>query len=127
MPKPETPETQDKPWLGGKACTTDGRPPAAGFEHASAPQPVDSTTGQHGAYWVLCEDERRKGFIRPVRRTYRHEKCGTETRMGEALAETYACKPDYYGATFCVHCGGHYPVGEHGEFVWLDDGTKVGT
>jgi hypothetical protein len=25
------------------------------------------TPGQHGAYWVLSESERAKGFIRPVR------------------------------------------------------------
>jgi hypothetical protein len=46
--------------------------------------------------------------------------------MGQAIAETYARDPHFYGATFCVRCSKHRPVGEDGEFVW-DDGTKVGT
>lgn len=53
------------------STTTDGRPPAPGFEDAPAPQPI-GPNGQHGAYWILSEEERRKGFVRPVRRSYRH-------------------------------------------------------
>lgn len=170
------------------STTTDGKPPRPGFENAGAPAPIDPRTGQHEAYWVLSEEERSKGFVRPVRRSYRHvgkqvcgkqrcengrlggdrdiccdtpghvgdcfhvfqkvsqpegaraERehllggCGYNTSMGRALAETYARNPKYYGSTFCVNCNGHFPVGEHGEFVWLDDpGTgqptdeKVGT
>lgn len=52
--------------------------------------------------------------------------CGTITRMGPAIAETYARDPGYYGSTFCVRCGGHFPVGADGEFAWLD-GSMVGT
>lgn len=37
-----------------------------------APGPIDPETGQHGDYWVLSEAERERGFVRPVRRTYRH-------------------------------------------------------
>lgn len=107
------------------SCTTDGKGPRPGFEDKGAPAPIGEN-GQHEAYWVLCEEERAKGFVRPVRRTYIHEKCGTATSMGQAIAETYARDPKYYGATFCVACGNHYPVGEHGQFVW-EDGTKVGT
>lgn len=77
-------------------------------------------------YLVLSEEERAKGFVRPVRNVYVHELCGTETRMGSELAETYARDPSFYGATYCVRCRLHKPVGEHGEFVWLD-GSKVGT
>lgn len=29
-------------------------------------------TGQHGTYLILSEDERAKGFVRPVRDSYRH-------------------------------------------------------
>lgn len=54
-----------------KSVTTDGRTPAPGFEDAPAPQPIGSN-GQHVAYWVLSEEERAKGFVRPVRRSYRH-------------------------------------------------------
>lgn len=78
------------------------------------------------AYLVLSGEERAKGFIRPVRRTYVHTACGAATTMGQAIAETYARDPSFYGATFCVRCQMHRPVGEHGEFVW-DDGSKVGT
>jgi hypothetical protein len=82
--------------------------------------------GQQEGYIVLAEEEREKGFVRPVRRTYVHLKCGSATTMGQTIAETYAREPGFYSGTFCVACGGHFPVGPKGEFVW-DDGTKVGT
>ena len=53
--------------------------------------------------------------------------CGAVTTMGQALAETYARKPDFYGGTVCATCGKHFPVGEGGEFVWEPDGSRVGT
>lgn len=77
-------------------------------------------------YLVLSDAERAKGFVRPVRRSYVHDTCGGATTMGQAIAETYARQPAFYGATFCVHCGMHRPVGAEGEFTW-DDGSKVGT
>jgi len=52
--------------------------------------------------------------------------CCTVTTMGRKIAETYARDPEFYGATFCCGCGKHLPVGEMGEFEWLD-GSKVGT
>lgn len=42
-----------------KSTTTDGRPPAPGYENASAPQPVGAN-GQHGAYWVLMPARKTK-------------------------------------------------------------------
>jgi hypothetical protein len=78
------------------------------------------------AYLVLSDAERAKGFVRPVRTSYRHETCGAVTVMGIGIAETYARQPDFYGATFCVRCSMHRPVGPEGEFVWLD-GSKVGS
>lgn len=90
---------------------------------------LDTTIGADGMqknYLVLSEEERAKGFVRPVRRTYVHEKCGVATTMGQALGETYARNPAFYSGTFCVGCKGHFPVGSNGEFVW-DDGSKVGT
>lgn len=136
--------------------------------------------GQQENYLVLSDEERAKGFVRPVRRSYRHvgiagpthplrdltdeEKdryasvgyvkfeeyppgdssvvgrywtqaqldsvgkgCGADTRMGQDIAETYARNPCFYGSTFCVRCGGHYPIGPDGEFVWTDDGSRVGS
>lgn len=83
---------------------------------------------QAAAYLILSDAERAKGFVRPVRNAYVHEVCGVVTRMSQALAETYAAKPTFYGATYCVHCGMHRPVGADGEFIWDDgSGEKVGT
>jgi hypothetical protein len=53
--------------------------------------------------------------------------CGATTRMGQALAETYARDPKFYSGTFCATCGKHFPVGEHGEFVWDGTAERVGT
>ena len=82
-------------------------------------------------YLVMSEEERAKGFVRPFRDSYQHLACGTVTTMGRALAETYAANPRYYGATWCVGCQMHRPVGEGGEFVWIEadgsTGPKVGT
>lgn len=83
--------------------------------------------GQAEVYLVLSDEERAKGFVRPVRRAYIHLTCGSLTTMGQALAETYARDPKFYGATFCVHCDMHRPVGEDGEFVWDGTDQKVGT
>jgi len=94
------------------------------------PKNVDPTigpTGQQKSYLVLSEAERAKGYVRPVRTSYRHLVCGAVTTMPLAIAETYARDPGFYGGTFCVHCVTHLPVGEHGEFVWIDGGEKVGT
>jgi hypothetical protein len=86
--------------------------------------------GQQQAYLVLSEEERAKGFVRPVRASYRHVACGTVTTMGKALAETYARDPKFYGGTFCVSCGSHFRLtDEHGEpaFLWDPDGSPVGS
>lgn len=86
---------------------------------------------QAAAYLVLSDEDRAKGFVRPVRRSYQHLVCGSVTTMGQAIAETYARQPDFYGATYCVACSKHLPVGERGEFVWVENGEptdlKVGT
>lgn len=130
--------------------------------------------GQQEAYLVLSDDERAKGFVRPLRDVYRHvgcrpkfhtrpltddeherydkfgyvayegypdgagklgrfwtqtqldSGCGAETKMGYELAATYARDPKFYGATFCAQCRKHFPVGEDGEFIWLD-GQRVGS
>jgi hypothetical protein len=83
--------------------------------------------GQQEVYLVLTPEERAKGFVRPVRHSYRHLTCGAVTTMGQALAETYARDPGFYGGTFCAHCGTHKPVGADGEFVWDGTNEKVGT
>lgn len=90
---------------------------------------IDKVGGseQHDTYLVLSDSERAKGFVRPLRFEYTHLVCGTVTRMTPSIAETYARDPKFYGATFCVSCGGHFEVGPDGEFVWTDTNEKVGT
>lgn len=80
--------------------------------------------GQHEVYLVLSEEERAKGFVRPLRRSYVHDKCGALTRMGLALCETYARSPSFYTDTFCVGCNAHFPVAQ---FKWDEDGAVVGS
>lgn len=68
-----------------------------------------------GRYWSQADlDKVRKG-------------CGTVTSMPQAIAETYAASPGYYGSTFCCGCGKYLPVGERGEFVWDGTNDRVGT
>ncbi len=87
--------------------------------------PVGVKTAQAPAYLVLSEQERAKGFIRPLRRSYRHTTCGAVTTMSQALAETFARQPSFYGATYCVTCQRHAPVSE---FVWDDQtGSALGS
>lgn len=91
--------------------TTDSNDPRLG--HGSD----DVKTSQAEVYLVLSEEERAKGYVRPLRNAYVHKVCGTVTSMGAALAETYATDPKFYGSTYCVHCMKHRPVAE---FQWLD-------
>jgi len=88
---------------------------------------IDPATGMQKGYVVLSAEERAKGFVRPVRRSYVHATCGGVTTMGQALAETYAREPTFYSGTFCACCGSHFPVGPDGEFVWDGTDQKVGT
>jgi hypothetical protein len=86
--------------------------------------------GQQESYLVLTEDERAKGFVRPVRTKYKHLACGSVTTMGLALAETYARDPAFYTGTFCCRCGKHFPLrlgDDAPAFVWEPDGSPVGS
>lgn len=91
---------------------------------------VEPETGMMKCYLILPDGE-RKNLVRPVRRSYVHLTCGTVTTMAQALAETYAANPSFYTHTYCARCHTHLPVGEFGEFDWLEsDGVnpiKVGT
>lgn len=87
----------------------------------------DEPVSMAEVYLVLSEGERAQGFVRPLRHAYKHLTCGAVTTMGTAIAETYARNPFFYGATFCVNCSMHRPVGEDGEFVWEGTDQKVGT
>lgn len=155
--------------------TTDGRP----VDEVRKEQEAEGNV-MHKSYIVLTDEERAKGFVRPVRKSYRHvgipapkfplrdltpeeaqryaeykyvkfevypeemspstgrfwtqaqldsvnRGCGATTTMGQAIAETYARNPRFYGSTMCVACGKHFLVGESGEFVWAGSNERVGT
>lgn len=101
--------------------TTDGRPAE------EADLTIDPATGQQKDYIVLSAEERAKGFVRPVRKSYVHGVCGGTTTMGQGLAETYARNPAFYAGTFCATCKAHFPVGAEGQFTWHGSTEKVGT
>lgn len=87
--------------------------------------------GMQDTYLVLSEEERAKGFVRPVRTQYIHAACEAVTWMSQDLAETYARQPNFYTGTWCARCKFHAPVGPAGEFRWIEadglTGPKVGT
>lgn len=89
---------------------------------------IDPVSGMQKAYLVLSDEERAKGFVRPVRRSYIHLLCGGVTTMGQTIAETYARDPYFYGGTYCATCRSHFNVGASGEFVWSipREGTPLG-
>lgn len=101
---------------------------------------IDPATGQQRGYLVLAEEERAKGFVRPVRRNYIHtgtnpkmhgpvlikadtDGCGALTKQSRDIAETYARDPTFYSSTYCISCRKHFPVSQ---FRW-EDGTVVGS
>jgi hypothetical protein len=103
----------------GVGLTTDGNNPCL-YEIKE--------NGQQECYLILSDEERKKGFVRPVRRTYTHVKCGTTTTMAQAIAETYARDPKFYGGTFCCHCKKHFLLvtSKSPQFLW-EDGSPVGS
>jgi exonuclease VII small subunit len=109
-----------------KIVLTDGSPVPPDRSHTEL-----TDSGMQKGYIVLSDAERAKGFVRPVRESYRHTTCGKITTMGRAQAETYARDPHFYNGTFCSTCRTHFPVGEDGEFTWYEndgtEGPKVGT
>lgn len=74
-------------------------------------------SGQQRGYVVLSPEERAKGFVKPVRRSYVHSSCGQSTKMALSIAETYARDPHFYNGTYCAGCGSHFPLTQ---FDWED-------
>lgn len=100
--------------------TDDPRDP--GLTHGVDPE--GERAPQAEAYLVLSEEERAKGFVRPLRRSYQHDECGAVTTMSVGIAETYARQPSFYGATYCTTCQRHAPVNE---FRWDGTDERVGS
>ena len=87
--------------------------------------------GQQETYLVLSDEERQKGFVRPVRFTYTHILCGGKTTIySKAIAETFARNNKFYDGTFCVKCKAHFSLTD-GEgvpaFLWESDKSSVGS
>jgi len=102
--------------------TSDPNDPRLTHGADEKPMPMADT------YLVLSEEERAKGFVRPVRRKYWHVTCRGVTTMGQEIAETYARDPKFYGSTYCVHCRMHRPVEEFRWDVKYDESDpKVGS
>lgn len=91
---------------------TDGSPVPADRSHTKLKK-----NGQQEGYVVLSPEERAKGFLKPVRHSYIHNKCRTVTTMGRSLAETYARDPNFYTGTFCCGCSAHFGLEQ---FTWED-------
>jgi hypothetical protein len=157
--------------LAGNKLTTNPRDPRLIRGPDSGPRP------QNDCYLILSEEERAKGFVRPVRHQYVHRGrrvcgkpkmikeysdmphvcvlppnhngecsvwqavatgklvdrlkrtgylggCDAITRMSNAIAETYAREPTFYGYTYCTLCSEHLPVDE---FEWDGSDAKVGS
>ena len=98
------------------------------IEDTGTATPTDSrlSDGQHTDFYVLSPEERKKGWVRPYRDTYKHvSKCNKETKIAaKAICETFAKEPSYYGRTFCTECCDYFPLIE---FNWVEDGTEVGS
>lgn len=97
---------------------TDGSPVPKDGRHTKLKE-----NGQQEGYVILSAEERAKGFVRPVRHNYIHNRCGSLTTMSQAIAETYARDPYFYSGTFCCACRSHFPLDQ---FRW-EDGQEVGT
>jgi hypothetical protein len=104
----------------GARILVDGSP----IPEDSSHKEINPRTGQQKDYIVLTPEERSKGFVRPVRRSYKHLPCGGTTTMAQAIAETFARSPEFYSGGFCATCRSHFP---NDQFVWPDDGTTVGS
>lgn len=85
---------------------------------------TDPATGLQKGYIVLSAEERAKGFVRPVRRSYKHLKCGIVTTMALSIAETLARDPEFYSGGYCAGCLSHFPMNE---YVWDGTNEEVGT
>lgn len=105
--------------LEALASITDGSPVPPDRSHTE----IDPKTGMQKGYIVLSAEERAKGFVKPVRRSYVHKVCGGLTTMGRSLAETYARDPHFYSGTFCCNCSAHFGLEQ---FDW-EDGEPMDT
>jgi hypothetical protein len=109
-------EAQERSTMG---LTTDPNDPRLGRGVDQEPRPQNET------YLVLSDEERepRASSGRCASRTSTSSAVSITT-MNQAIAETYARQPTFYGATYCCTCRKHLPVAE---FIWIEsDGLPHG-
>ena len=90
-----------------KLCTTSGRP----VDDVRADQAAE--TGQHKDYIVICEEDRRKGFVRPYREAYKHVGIRPKYPTRELTPEEDETYNDSRGPNKFVAFE-LYPLGSHG-------------
>lgn len=115
------------------------RPVRRSYVHVGPPKPryplralTEEEKARYEGFGYIAFEEFPPSELPLTGRYYTHDMlhrkgCGVKTTMGQALAETYARKPHFYGATFCCGCSTHLPVGAYGEFVWDGTEERVGT
>lgn len=117
------------------------RPVRDAYRHVGTPGPTypvrdltEEELAQHGAFGYVQYEAYPPERAPVAGRFWSKEAldavgkgCGGVTRMGVALAETYARDPRFYTGTFCATCRAHFPVGAQGEFVWDGTNQRVGT
>jgi len=89
-------------------CTVTGETPE---NPDDAPTPTERTKadGQKADHWVLCEEERAKGFVRPVRDSYIHVGApGPEFELRDLKDD----ERERFGGEFAKF--EPYPEGHHG-------------
>lgn len=85
---------------------------------------IDPATGMQKGYVVLSDEDRANGFVRALRNSYVHSKCGVETRLHFRIAETFARDPKYYSGTYCAGCKSHFNLDQ---FNWSGTTEIVGS
>lgn len=90
-------------------CTASGKP-AENAQEASVPTERKLSDGQHADHWVLCETERAKGFVRPVRDAYVHVGLFGPTHPLRDLTEEETGRFKQFGYVKFEA----YPEGSHG-------------
>lgn len=88
--------------------------------------PVPGVSPQPKGRAEVSAAERSRGFVKPVRRIYVHDKCGVKTNLSMDMAERFAADPNFYEGAFCDNCRQHFYFGQPGGSFHWDGGEKLG-
>ena len=76
------------------------------------------------SYPMLSDQEKSKGFVRPLRYTYFHPICSGTTMMSDEVAATFAKDPKFHVDLYCYKCKQNLKVNE---FLWSGSNAHVGS